>query len=147
MQGPSLCFFNTKDEKKEQVAWEFYSKFVSDAELNAALALENSYDPVKISSYDTDIYKEFTSMGKTPEGDDDVTKQLQYRIPNLTATMKDNYITSSVFNGSAKARSEIGSILKYAKTQDVKLPSSQKVTLAIQKVFVNCVNYIRGTGN
>ena len=146
MQGPSLCFFNTKNEKKEKVAWEFYSKFVSDAELNAALALENSYDPVKVSSYNTDIYKEFTGMGKTSEGDDDVTKQLQFRIPNLTATIKDDYITSSVFNGSAKARSEIGAILKYAKTQDTKLNSSQKVTLAIKKIFVNCVNYIRGTG-
>lgn len=146
MQGPSLCFFNTRNSKKEKAAWEFYSKFVADPELNAALALENSYDPVKISSYDTESYKTFTEAGKT-EGKDDVTKPLQYRIPNLTATMKDNYITSSVFNGSAKARSEIGSILKYAKTQKKELPSAEKVTLAIKKIFTNCVNYIRGTGN
>lgn len=146
MQGPSLCFFNTRNPKKEKAAWEFYSKFVADPELNAALALENSYDPVKVSSYQTDIYKETIAKGKTAEGDDNVKESLQYRIPNLTATMKDNYITSPVFNGSAKARSEIGAILKYAKTQKAQLKSPEKVTAAIIKIFNNCVNYIRGTG-
>ncbi len=146
MQGPSLCFFNTKDTKKEQAAWEFYSEFVSDSELNAALALENSYDPVKSSSYTTDIYKEWTSLGKTAEGDDNVEAQLQYRIPNLTATIKDHYITSPVFNGSAKARSEIGNILSYAKASSAST-SEEKVSAAIVKIFTNCVNSIRGSGN
>lgn len=146
MQGPSLCFFNTRNSKKEKIAWEFYSKFVADPELNAALAIENSYDPIKISSYQTDFYKETVKEGKTLEGDDDVTKPLLNRIPNLTAQMKDNYITSPVFNGSAKARSEIGAILKYAKTQNEQWKSPEKVTAAIKKIFNNCVNYIRGTG-
>ncbi len=146
MQGPSLCFFNTKDTKKEQAAWEFYSEFVSDSELNAALALENSYDPVKSSSYSTSTYKTWTAMGKTAEGNDNVEAQLQYRIPNLTATIKDKYITSPVFNGSAKARSEIGSILKYAKASSAST-SQEKVSTAIVKAFTNCVNSIRGSGN
>lgn len=146
MQGPSLCFFNTKDTKKEKVAWEFYSKFVSDAELNAALALENSYDPIKTSSYETSAYKEWTSLGKTAEGDDNVEAKLEYRIPNLTAKIKDKYITSPVFNGSAKARSEIGSILSYAKASSA-ATSEEKVSAAIVKAFTNCVNSIRGSGN
>ncbi len=146
MQGPSLCFFNTKDSAKEKAAWEFYSKYVADATDNAALALENSYDPVKVSSYDTDVYKEYTALGKTSQGDDNLEQPLTYRIPNLTATLKDNYITSPVFNGSAKARSEIGQILKYAKTISSGT-SEAKVSSAIQKAFINCVNYIRGSGN
>lgn len=145
MQGPSLCFFDTKDSAKEKAAWEFYSKYVSDASLNAALALENSYDPVKSSSYTTDVYKEYTALGKTATGEDNIEQPLTYRIPNLTATLKDNYITSPVFNGSSKARTEIGQILKYAKTSTAQT-SEEKVAAAIEKAFKNCVNYIRGSG-
>ncbi len=133
MQGPSLCFFDTKDTAKEKAAWEFYSKFVSDASLNAALALENSYDPIKTASYETDNYKEWTSLGVTSEGVDDTSKQLQYRIPNLTKTLKDNYMTSPVFIGSSAARTEIGNIIKYAKEK------GGKVNDAIKQAYTNCV--------
>lgn len=133
MQGPSLCFFNTKDTAKEKVAWEFYSKYVADATLNCNLALENSYDPVKTASYETTSYTEWTSMGVTSDGKDDVTASLAYRIPNLTKTLKDNYMTSPVFIGSSTARTEIGKIITYAKEQ------GGKVTEAIKKAFNNCV--------
>lgn len=145
MQGPSLCFFNTKDAEKEKVAWEFYSKYIADPELNAQLALENSYDPVKKTSYTTESYIEYTANGKTEDGKDNIEEQLICRIPNLTATMKDNYITSPVFYGSSDARTEIGSIIKYAKTS-TKASSKEKVSDAIFKAFTNCVNAIRGTG-
>ena len=141
MQGPSLCFFDTKDPAKEAAAWEFYSKFVSDPELNAALALENSYDPVRKASYETDNYKNWTAQGKTEDGKDDEEKELAYRIPALTATIKDNYITSPVFVGSSKARTEIGKVLSYA--QSFKGSSSDKVSSALVKAWTECINYIR----
>ncbi len=143
MQGPSICFFNTNDPAKEAATWEFYSKYVSNSELNAALALENSYDPVRVSSYSTDSYKEWTAMGKTEDGKDNEEAQLCYRIPNLTPTLKDNYMTSPVFNGSAKARTEIGSLIKYAQSEAG--TTTEKVEAAIMKAYVNCVNYIRGS--
>ncbi len=143
MQGPSLCFFDTKDPEKEKATWEFYSKYVSSPELNAALALENSYDPVRISSYSTDNYKKWTAKGLTEDGKDNENAKLAYRIPNLTPSLKDNYMTSPVFNGSSKARSEIGNLIKYAQAESG--TSSEKVSAAIKKAFTNCVNYIRGS--
>lgn len=133
MQGPSLCFFNTADSKKEQVSWEFYSKYVSDSTYNCNLALENSYDPVKTSSYTTDSYTDWTAMGVTSDGKDDVSANLSYRIPNLTKTLKDNYMTSPVFIGSSTARTEIGKIISYTKE------NNGNVTEAIKNAFRNCV--------
>lgn len=146
MQGPSLCFFNLNKENKQKAAWEFYSKYVSDATLNANLALENSYDPVKTASYTTDSYLKWTSYGKNDDGTDNIEAQLQFRIPALTATLKDNYMTSPVFYGSSKARTEIGSIIKYAQAKSGS-SSEEKVTAAILDAYTNCVNHVRGASN
>jgi|LAHS01.1.fsa_nt_gb multiple sugar transport system substrate-binding protein len=133
MQGPSLCFFNTKDTAKEKAAWEFYSKYVSDAELNAGLSLENSYDPVRTASYETDGYKEYVSMGLTSAGEDDITKELIYRIPSYTKNLKSTYMTSPVFIGSSTSRVEIGKLISYTKE------NSGDVSAAIIKAYTNCV--------
>lgn len=133
MQGPSLCFFNTNDTAKEQAAWEFYSEYVADATLNANLALENSYDPVKTASYETEGYKEWCSMGVTSDGSDDVTAALAYRIPNLTPSLKDSYMTSPVFIGSSTARDEIGSIITYA------VSNNGDINAAILRAYTNCL--------
>lgn len=144
MQGPSLCFFNTGDEKKQAAAWEFYSKYVSDPTLNAELSLENSYDPVRQSSYKTESYNTWVAHGKTNTGEDDITAQLQYRIPSLTASLKDNYYATPVFNGSGEARTQVGEIIKYAQAEAKNLTPLEKVTNAIEKAYDKCMLYMRG---
>lgn len=144
MQGPSVCFFDLKDETKSKAAWEFYSEYVSDPKLNAGLALENSYDPVRTTSYETDSYLEWTSMGKIdPEANpykgasfndsDDVTAELQYRIPNLTQTIDDYYISTPIFVGSGTAREEIGKLLSYCREHN------GDVNAAILDAYTQCV--------
>ena len=102
-QGPSFCFFDVGDAYKQKGAWLFYKEF-AEASNNAKVALENSYDPVRISSYGTDEYREWLSHAG--EG-------LKYDIPAMTATLKDYYMTSPVFIGSSTARDEIGNIISY----------------------------------
>ena len=102
-QGPSFCFFDCGDAYKQKGAWLFYKEF-ADATNNAKVALENSYDPVRISSYTTREYEEWLSH----EGEG-----LKYDIPAMTATLKDYYMTSPVFIGSSTARDEIGNIISY----------------------------------
>lgn len=136
MQGPSLCFFNTSNPAKEKAAWEFYSKYVSDVDLNTALALENSYDPVKKAAYDSKNYKQWIALGQDETGQEDPEALLAYRIPMLTATLKDNYMTTPVFNGSGTARNEIGRLITYAKQESG--TTEEKVTAAIRQIFLNC---------
>ena len=144
MQGPSLCFFNINDSAKSQAAWEFYSQYVSDPELNAGLALENSYDPVRTASYESDAYMEYTSIGQTDPNtnpykgtsfsdSDDVTAELTYRIPNLTKTIQEYYVTTPIFVGSGTARDEIGKVLSYAREEQ------GDVAEAIYRAYRQCV--------
>ena len=77
---------------------------MADPQANAALALENSYDPIRISSYETEQYKKW--IGNAGQG-------LKYDIPTITATLKNYYYTSPTFIGSGTARTEVGSLIKY----------------------------------
>lgn len=107
-QGPSICFFDNDDDYIHKGAWLFY-KMMADTTYNANLALENSYDPIRISSYQTESYQNWLAMaGKGA---------LKYDIPAITATLKDYYFTSPTFVGSGTARTQIGSLIKYTKLQ------------------------------
>ena len=96
---------------------------------------------LRSNSYETDNYKNWTALGKTEDGKDNEEEKLEYRIPALTSTIKDNYITSPVFVGSSKSRTEIGKVLSYA--QSFKGSSSDKVSSALVKAWTECINYIR----
>lgn len=121
-QGPSICFFDNQNGYIHKGAWLFY-KYLADPENNANIALENSYDPVRISSYDTDIYKFYIS---------NKGKGLQFDIPAITSTLKDHYMTSDVFYGSSQARKEIGATITYT------MRSGYTATEAVEAAFNSC---------
>jgi len=102
-QGPSICFFDNENGYINKGAWLFYKK-LADPETNAKIALENSYDPVRTSSYETQSYLNWVALAG---------QGLKYDIPNITQTLKQYYMTSPTFIGSGTARDEIGSIIKY----------------------------------
>ena len=102
-QGPSICFFNNDDDYIHKGAWLFY-KMLADTENNTALALENSYDPIRASCYETQNYKNWVAL--KDEG-------LKYAIPSITSTLKSYYYTSPTFVGSGTARTQIGRLINY----------------------------------
>lgn len=114
MQGPSICFFNNLDAYVHKGAWLFY-KQLAEPTNNVRLALENSYDPVRLSSYDTADYKTWVGLAGS---------SLKYDIPVITQTLKNYYMTSPVFVGSSTARTEIGSILKYIINQNLSVDTA-----------------------
>ena len=126
-QGPSICFFDCGNDYIHKGAWLFYKTF-ADASNNAKVALENSYDPVRISSYDTKEYKDWTNM----EG-----SGLKYDIPAMTAKLKDYYITSPVFIGSSTARNEIGDIISKV------FLSNYSIDQAFSKAMDKCISAVK----
>ncbi len=102
-QGPSICFFNNDDGYIHKGAWLFYKELANPVN-NAKLAMQNSYDPVRISSFETNEYKDWIAQKDS---------DLKYAIPAATASLRDKYMTSAVFLGSEKARDEVGQILTY----------------------------------
>lgn len=95
--------------------------------------MENSYDPVRKNSYDSKSYSTWTALGLDENGNDDPTKKLKHRIPNLTKTLRENYFTSPVFIGSSVARTEIGNILTYVAQKE------GDIDQAIYEVYHNSV--------
>ncbi len=102
-QGPSICFFDNGNGWIHKGAWLFY-QFLADPSNNAKLALENSYDPIRTSSYETEEYEAWIEN----EG-----SGLKYDIPAMTARIKQYYFTSPVFVGSSTCRTQIGQIINY----------------------------------
>lgn len=119
-QGPSICFFDNENGYIHKGAWLFYKELASP-ENNVRVALENSYDPVRISSYETTDYATWT--GKAGEG-------LKYDIPNLTQTLKSHYMTSPTFVGSGTARTQIGKLVTYV----------LKNKYTVEKAFTTAIN-------
>lgn len=115
-QGPSICFFNNDNAYIHKGAWLFY-KALAETTNNAKLAMQNSYDPVRLSSFDTDEYKQW--IAKKDLG-------LNYAIPAATASLRDKYMTSAVFLGSETARNEVGNILTYVIGQGMSVDNAFK---------------------
>lgn len=122
-QGPSICFFDNENGYVHKGAWLFYKAMASSND-NAYLALQNSYDPVRISSYETEEYKEWVSHAG--EG-------LCYDIPTLTQTLKNYYMTSPVFVGSGTARKEMGNLISYVYS------SNYSIDAAFDNAYSACI--------
>jgi len=123
-QGPSIAFFNNGDPYIHKGAWLFY-KYLSDPENNATLALENSYDPVRNSSFQTAAYQEW--IGKH-------NMDLKYDIPYHTKDLRQYYMLSPVFVGSDEARTQmellLGNIVNSKMTVDAAFNTAMNACVA-----------------
>ena len=122
-QGPSICFFDNHNDYVHKGAWLFY-KALSEGVANAKLALANSYDPVRNSSFESAEYKAHIAKHDLA---------MAYDIPYHTKDLRQYYMTSPVFPGSDVARDEIGHVLSYA------ISSKLGVDGALRKAYNICV--------
>lgn len=141
-QGPCLCFFPRGDSAKEKAVWDFYTNYLANPEYNAQIALDNSYDPVKKASFEQPAYKNWLKDGVDSTGKDDPTKELKFRIPNITSKLVNNYITTPVFNGSSKCREVLGTTLALTMGKDKNKSSKERVTLALTDVYNQIISDI-----
>lgn len=102
-QGPSICFFDNENTNITTGAWLFY-KMLCDPDMNTALATENSYDPVRISSVESDSYAEFISRKK---------EALLNYVPTIThlPQIANNQFTTPVFVGSSTCRTQMAELI------------------------------------
>lgn len=123
-QGPSICFFRRASWAQRYAAWLFY-KFCTRADMSARFAVASTgYDPVRTSSYDTDFYKDWLA---------DNSNTLYGLTAALTATLRDDYFFSPVFDGSSNARDAVGAILSYVINEGLTIDA------AFQKAYDACI--------
>ena len=103
MQGPSVCIFSNDKAENQKSAWMFY-KYLSSTKWNTLISLQNSYDPVRISCYETDQYVEHIAAAKEEDAD------IKEKVSAVTADLKNNYLTTQVFVGSDVERDQVGKL-------------------------------------
>jgi multiple sugar transport system substrate-binding protein len=108
-QGPSVCIFNNAGgssitDQQIVASWLFVRYLVTSVEFQAEFSMASGYVPVLKSVASNPVYKAFTE--KANGGDN---------IAALSAkaclTQESAYYTSPAFNGSSKARDQVGSLV------------------------------------
>ena len=103
-QGPSLCIFEASSEEMK-ASWLFVKFLCTNVQFQADFSRESGYVPV-IKSVDTDpIYSDFLANAN---GGDNIAA-LSVKV---CLEQEDYYYTSPAFNGSSKARDEVGKLIQ-----------------------------------
>ena len=115
-QGPSVCIFDQTGDKdgydnaQEVVAsWLFVKYLCTTPEFQAAFSKTSGYMPVINSAKEVQSYAEWLDKANG-------TNNLAALVIKTALENSDYYFVSPAFNGSSKARDQVGELLKYCLT-------------------------------
>ena len=108
-QGPSVCIFNNAGgssitDQQIVASWLFVKYLVTSVEFQAEFSMASGYVPVLKSVAENPVYKAFTE--KANGGDNIAALSAKVCLEQESA-----YYTSPAFNGSSKARDQVGSLV------------------------------------
>ena len=129
-QGPSITFFQNKNITKLQkaAAWVFY-KYITNTENTAAWSIKTGYEPVRLSAYNSDVYKaHLAKLGTAQE-------TLYTKVANMTVEVTDWYFTSPAFKGSATARQQVGGIITTLCLNDISKMNAEQYDKYVKGLF------------
>ena len=128
-QGPSVCILKDANPQEVIASWLFVKFLTTNVNFQAAFADASGYVPVLKSVADHPTYK---AKMEAADGFDNVT----YLSAKVCMAQANAYYTSPAFNGSAKARDEVGSLIQAAFIGD----ASAGLDALIDKVFQDAIN-------
>ncbi len=128
-QGPSVCIFKDANPQEVVASWLFVKFLTTNVNFQAAFADASGYVPVLKSVANHPTYAD--KMSKA-DGFDNIT----YLSAKVCMEQANAYYTSPAFNGSAKARDEVGSLIQAAFIGD----ASNGLDALIDKVFQDAIN-------
>ena len=104
-QGPSICIFKKENPQEVLATWLFAKYLTTDVAFQASFSNASGYVPVLKSVADFPAYK--TKLDKADGGDN-----IAYLSAKVCMEQANAYYTSPAFNGSSKARDEVGSLIQ-----------------------------------
>ena len=128
-QGPSVCIFKDANPQEVIASWLFVKYLTTNVNFQAAFADASGYVPVLKSVASHPTYAEKMANA---DGFDNIT----YLSAKVCMEQVNAYYTSPAFNGSAKARDEVGSLIQAAFIGD----ASAGVDALIDKAFLDAIN-------
>ncbi|MBR2054419.1 MAG: extracellular solute-binding protein, partial [Clostridia bacterium] len=103
-QGPSLCIFKKANAQEVAASWLFVKFLTTNVNFQAEFSMASGYVPVIKSVANNEVYAEF--LANADGGD-----YIAALSAKVCLEQQDAYYTSPAFNGSSKAREEVGELL------------------------------------
>jgi multiple sugar transport system substrate-binding protein len=128
-QGPSVCIFK-KDNPQEVIAsWLFVKYLTTSVEFQASFSITSGYVPVLSSVAENPIYK--AHLAKADGG-----TYISALSAKVCLEQEKAYYVSPAFNGSSKARDQVGSLMQkcFLITGDV----DKNIDAAFKEAIKNC---------
>ena len=133
-QGPSVTIFKDDNPQEVIASWLFVKFLTTSVDFQAEFSMASGYVPVLKSVAEHPVYKaEF--LDKANGGD--FVAALSAKVCLAQA---DAYYTSPAFNGSSKARTEVGALLTACLVND---PGSDSIDAFIKKEFEKALQECR----
>ena len=138
-QGPSLCIFSqvgdkdSYDDKQEVLAsWIFVKYLCTTPEFQAAFSMTSGYMPVINSAKEMPQYANWLNNANT-------TGNLVAAVANLAFEQADAAFVSPAFNGSTKARDQVGALIQYCFTNPT-TDVDAMILKAFQDAITECLS-------
>ena len=128
-QGPSICILKNANEQEVYASWLFVKYLTTDIEFQANFSMTSGYIPAVKNVHEDELYKAF--IAKADGGDNIAALSAQQCLEQANA-----YYTSPAFNGSSKAREEVGKLMQtcFANYED----ATDKLAM-IKDEFKKCI--------
>ena len=104
-QGPSLCIFQKANPVEVVASWLFVKFLTTNVKFQASFSMESGYVPAIQSVLNNPTYQE--TFIKEADGYDDIAAL----SAKVCLEQVNAYYTSPAFNGSSKARDQVGLIM------------------------------------
>ncbi len=106
-QGPSICLFESENPQEVVASWLFVKYLTTCPEFQAEFSMTSGYAPVIKSVQENEVYKAWLDAAN---GYNNLTAM----SVKLALAQSDAYFVSPAFNGSSKARDEVGTLMAAA---------------------------------
>lgn len=128
-QGPSVCIFNKTNPQEVVASWLFVKFLTTSVEFQAEFSTASGYVPVLKSVANNPVYSAFVSRANGGA-------YISALSAKVCLEQEDAYYTSPAFNGSSKAREQVGALLVKCLTGD----DGGNVDAFIKKAFEDAIN-------
>ncbi|MBQ4601014.1 MAG: extracellular solute-binding protein [Oscillospiraceae bacterium] len=109
-QGPSLCIFQKSNPQEVIASWLFAKYLTTTVEFQAEFSMASGYVPVLKSVSENPLYQDFINSA-------DGGNFIAALSAKVCLEQENAYYTSPAFNGSSKARDEVGALMTKCLTE------------------------------
>ena len=130
-QGPSVCIFKKDNPQEVLASWLFIKYLTTNVSFQAEFSMASGYVPVLKSVAENPEYAKFIANA-------DGGKYIPALSAKVCLEQESAYYTSPAFNGSSKARSQVGTLLTKCLTIDKDADVDAEIKKAFEDAIAEC---------